>query len=88
MQSSLFANVNPYFFLPRFAFSDESIPSYILNISFLCSRNVLNTIIETFRSLIFLFLDYEQLKIVTNDVTVESGKASNVDFYLKKNSDK
>ena len=80
MQSLLFANVNPYFFLPRFAFSDESIPSYILNISFFCSRNVLNTIIESFLFSIFLFLDYEQLKIVTNDVTLESGKASNVDF--------
>ena len=80
MQSSLFANVNPYFFSPRYAFSDESIPSYILNISFLCSRNVLNTIIETFLFSIFLFLDYEQLKTVTNDVTLESGKASNIDF--------
>ncbi len=59
---------------------DKSIPSYILNISFLCSRNVLNTILKTFLFSIFLFLEYEKLKIVTNDVTLESGKASNVDF--------
>ncbi len=76
----LLLDIKPYFFFSRLAFSDESIPSYILNISFLCSRNVLNTIIETFLFSIFLFLDYEKLKIVTNDVTLESGKTSNVDF--------
>ena len=46
------------------------------NFSFLCSRNVLNTIIETFLFSIFLFLDYEKLRTITKDATVESGKAS------------
>ena len=80
MQGLFLTSVKPYILSSRLAFSYESISSYTSNFSFVCSRNVLNTIIETFLFSIFLFLDYEKLKIVTNDVTLESGKASNIDF--------
>ncbi len=63
MQGLFFTSVKPYIFSPYFAFSDpvrryslQGISSYT-NFSFLCSRNVSNKIIKTFRSLIFLFLE-------------------------------
>ena len=88
MQGLSFTSDKPYILSSRLAFSYESISSYTSNFSFLCLRNVSNTIIKTFRSLIFLFLDPEKPGTITKDATVESGKASNVDFYLKKNRDK
>ncbi|MFQ5688511.1 MAG: hypothetical protein ACE5GV_17835, partial [Candidatus Scalindua sp.] len=79
MQGLFITGVKPHNVSSRLALSYESISSYTSNLLFLCLRNVSNTIIKAFPSLIYLFLYSEKPGTVTKDVTVESGKASNVD---------
>ncbi len=48
MQKTTFAVIDPCFFIPRFAYSDEDIPSNTSNSPFRCSRNVTDTITLNF----------------------------------------